>query len=112
MEENLLQLKNNIMLTHYTYLKQKLREIEQTEIEGYKKRVKYLGTYEKGEPDIAFYSTLGEKKISKEAIGQLAEDKDGTEKSQIWPFLPFFEILTSKNGAKNEIFKNSKMTFG
>ena len=77
-EEDLLQISNNTILTQYTYLKQKLKEIEQIEIEGYKRRVRYLGTYDKGEPDIAFYSKLEEKNISKEAIGQLAEDKDGT----------------------------------
>ena len=61
-EENTLQLKNEHISAQYDYSKQKLKELEETEIEGYKRRVKYLASYEKGEPDIAFYSKIEEKK--------------------------------------------------
>ena len=77
MEENPLKLKENGNLAQYNYLKQKIKEIEEIEIEGYLRRIKYLPTYEKNEPDIAFYSKLEEKKIAKEVIGQLAESKEG-----------------------------------
>ena len=59
-EENELGLQNDHILKQYTYLNQKLKEIEETE---------------KGEPDIAFYSKLEERKIAKDRIGQLAETK-------------------------------------
>ena len=62
---------------HYEFLKQKLKEIEETEIEGYKIRVKYLAKFEKGEPDIQFYSKIHDKKVAEEIIGQVAENKDG-----------------------------------
>ena len=75
-EENPLELKDEQISAKYTYLNQKLKEIEELEIEGYKRRVKYMAPYDKGEPDIAFYSKLEEKKIAKDVIGQLAESKD------------------------------------
>ena len=61
----------------YNFFKQKIKEIEINEIEGYKTRVKYLSKYEKAEPDIAFYSKMEEKKIAADSISQLAEHKNG-----------------------------------
>ena len=79
-------LEKDHILAQYTYLRQKLKQIEEFEIEGYKRRVKYLASYEKAEPDIAFYSKLEEKKIAKDIIGQLSETKDSeiyTDKENI-----------------------------
>ena len=49
---------------HYTYLKSRLNEIEEKEIEGYIRRVKFMAPYEKSEPDISFYSKLENQKKS------------------------------------------------
>ena len=76
-EETPLDLQKENISAKYNYLKQKLKEIEEKEIEGYKTRTKYLPTYEKGEAVIAFYSNIEERKFSKNIIGQLAETKDG-----------------------------------
>ena len=70
-------MKETIYLEQYNYLNQKLKEIEEREIEGYIRIVKYRVPYERGEPDIAFYSKLEEHKIAGDIIGQLAETKDG-----------------------------------
>ena len=77
MEEEPLELTKIDKQAQYNYLKQKLKEIETREIEGYIRRIKYSAPYEKGEPDIAFYSKLEKRKISNDSIGQLAEEKDG-----------------------------------
>ena len=61
----------------YIYLKERLREIENKEIEGYIRRVKYDVQYEKGEPDIAFFSKVEKKKITSNRINQLAEEENG-----------------------------------
>ena len=60
---------------HYDYLRRKLKQIEDYEIEGYQRRVKFLSSYEKAEPDIAFYSKLESKKGANDSITQLAEDE-------------------------------------
>ena len=75
-EENALPLQEDIA-DQYNYLIQKLKQIEEQEIEGYRTRIKYLPTHEKGEADIAFYSKLEERKIAKNSIGQLAEKMNG-----------------------------------
>ena len=76
-EENVEEMEKEYISARYSYLKQKLKQIEENEIEGYKIRVKFLASFEKGEPDIAFYSKLEERKIACDTIGQLAETKDG-----------------------------------
>jgi len=76
MEEKQEQIKNEY-LSRYNYLKQKLKDIEEKEIEGYIRRTKYFAQYEKAEPDIAFYSKLEGKKGANDTLGQLAEKKDG-----------------------------------
>ena len=76
-EENETKTEN---LLHYTYLTQKLKEIEEVEIEGYIRRIRFMPSHEKNEPDIAFYAKLEDKKIAKDIIGQLAEN----EKSKIY----------------------------
>ena len=58
-------------------MKGRLKEIENKEIEGYIRRVKFLAPYEKSETDISFYSKLEEQKRAKDGITQLAEKKDG-----------------------------------
>ena len=63
--------------TRYAYLQQKFKEMEKLEIEGYKMRIKYLPSFEKDEPDIAFYSKLEQKKVAKDTITQIAETKNG-----------------------------------
>ena len=75
-EENPSHLERKQVLEQYNYLKQKFKEIEETEIEGYKRRIRYLASYEKGELDIAFYSEIEEKQIANDRIGQIAEKKD------------------------------------
>ena len=50
--------------------------MELVEIEGYKTRVKYLASYDKAEPDIAFYSKIEKKNIAKDTITQLAEKEN------------------------------------
>ena len=62
---------------HYAYLKGRLKEIEDKEIEGYIRRIKYLAPYEKNEYDIAFYSKLEGQKRANDRINQLAEKKEG-----------------------------------
>ena len=42
------------MEEHYAYLKGRLKEIEEKEIEGYIRRVKFLAPYEKTDCDISF----------------------------------------------------------
>ena len=65
------------MEEHYAYLKGRLKEIEDKEIEGYIRRVKFLAPYEKTECDISFYSKLEGQKRANDRISQLAERKDG-----------------------------------
>ena len=60
----------------YTYLQQKLKELEESEIEGYKMRIKYLPSFDKDEPDIAFYSKIEEKVKKNATITQLAENEN------------------------------------
>ena len=62
---------------HYAYLKGRLKEIEEKEIEGYIRRVKYLAPYEKYECDISFYSKLEGQKKANDRINQIPEHKDG-----------------------------------
>ena len=62
---------------HYAYLKTRLNEIEEKEIEGYIRRVKFMAPYEKSEPDISFYSKLENQKRANSRISQLAESRDG-----------------------------------
>ena len=49
-------MQNSYVSEQYNHLKQKLKEIEEKEIEGYKTRIKHMPSFEKGETDIAFYS--------------------------------------------------------
>ena len=65
------------MEEHYAYLKGRLKEIEDKEIEGYIRRVKFLAPYEKTECDISFYSKLEGQKQASDRINQLAEKKGG-----------------------------------
>ena len=65
------------LVDHYEYLKGRLKEIEDKEIEGYIRRVKFMAPYEKSETDIAFYSKLENRKRAKDRINQLAEKKEG-----------------------------------
>ena len=65
------------MEKHCAYLKGRLKEIEDKEIEGYIRGVKYLAPYEKTECDISFYSKLEGQKKASDRINQLAEKKEG-----------------------------------
>ena len=65
------------MEEHYAYLKGRLKEVEDKEIEGYIRRTKFLAPYEKNEYDIAFYSKLEGQKRANDRISQIAEKKDG-----------------------------------
>ena len=62
---------------HYDYLSQKLKDLEQNEIEGYKMRVKNLPTFHKNEPDIAFFAKVESRSRSNAAITQLSSEKGG-----------------------------------
>ena len=71
---------------HYAYLKGRLKQIEDKEIDGYIRRVRFLVPYEKTEPDIAFFSKVEGQKRAKDRINQLAEHTDGqifTDKENI-----------------------------
>ena len=72
-EEN----KMEILVDHYEYLKGRLKEIEDKEIEGYIRRVKFMAPYDKSETDIAFFSKVENQKRANDRINQLAEKKDG-----------------------------------
>ena len=50
------------LVDHYEYLKGRLKEIEEKEIEGYIRRVKFLAPYEKSENGIAFYAKVENQK--------------------------------------------------
>ena len=76
-EKNPYNIENKDTVAQYNYSKRKFAEIEESEIEGYKRRVKYLANFEKGEPDIAVYTKIEEKKIAEGVIGQIAETKNG-----------------------------------
>ena len=65
------------LVEHYEYLKGRLKEIEDKEIEGYIRRVKFLAPYDKTEADIAFYSKLENQKRANDRMNQLAEKKEG-----------------------------------
>ena len=73
-EENELK---ETLFDHYEYLIGRLKELEEKEIQGYIRRVKYLAPYEKSENDIAFYAKLENQKRAKDRITQLAERKEG-----------------------------------
>ena len=62
---------------YYDHLKRRLHEFEMSEIEGFKRRNRFLAAYEKAEPDIQFYAKQEARKISKDMISQLAEEKNG-----------------------------------
>ena len=64
-------------LIYYQYIQRKLKDLELDEIEGYKRRNRFLADYEKAEPDISFYAKQEAKKVSNDTIGQLSESKDG-----------------------------------
>jgi len=71
---------------HYDYLKGRLKEIQDKEIDGYITRVRFLAPYEKSECDIAFYSKLENRKKASDGMNQLAEKQDGeifTDKENI-----------------------------
>ena len=79
-------IKDEHTINHYNHIKRRLKEIEEAEIEGYKKRIKFLPTYEQAEPDISFFAKLEKRKISQSIIGQLAEDEESkihTDKENI-----------------------------
>ena len=63
--------------SRYEYLKGRLKEIQEKEIDGYITRVRFLAPYEKSECDIAFFSKLEERKKASDGINQLAEKQDG-----------------------------------
>ena len=101
---------------HYDYLRRKLKQIEDYEIEGYQRRVKFLSTYEKAEPDIAFYSKLEIKKGSKDLITQLAENEHSeicTSKEDIMRIATkYYQNLYTPNkvntNTQNKLLKNIK----
>ena len=86
LEDDPKALENDHTIDYYNYLKRRIKKLEFDEIEGYTKRLKLLAPYDKAEPGIAFYADMERKKASKDAIGQLAEHKDGpvyTSKNKI-----------------------------
>ena len=86
---------------YYDYLKRKLHDFEMGEIEGYKRRNRFLAAYEKAEPDIQFYAKQEAKKISNDILGQLSEEKDGeiyTDRKKIMEIsTSFYEKLYTPN---------------
>ena len=86
---------------YYNYLNRKLNQFEMEDIEGYKRRNRYLAAYEKAEPDMQFYAKQEARKISKDIISQLAEEKNGqiyTGKEKIMEIsTSFYEKLYTPN---------------
>ena len=95
---------------HYAYLKGKLKEIEDKEIDGYIRRIKYLAPYEKNEYDIAFYSKLEGHKKANDRMNQIAETKDGkiyTDQTNIMrTSTEFFRKLYSEEKVNEKIQDN------
>ena len=81
-------------IEHYAYLKGRLKDIEDKEIDGYIKRLKFLAPYERAETDISFYSKLEGRKKASDRISQLAEEKEG-------------KIFTDQQNIKNKILHKS-----
>ena len=116
MEQDPLERTNEHKNPHYNYLTEKLKQIEEAEIEGYKRRIKYLGNYEKGETDIAFYAKLEKNRAAKNTISQLAETKDGpiqTDTEQIMRIASNFykELYTTAEvdgSTQNKLLRNIK----
>ena len=112
-EENGTEIEN---LLNYNFLTQKLKEIEDVEIEGYIRRIKYMPSHEKNEPDIAFYAKLEDKKIANDIIGQLAEDENSkiyTDKENIIKIATnFYKDLYTPNTVntktQDKLLKNIK----
>ena len=101
---------------HYDYLRRKLKQIEDFEIEGYQKRLKYLSSYEKAEPDIAFYAKLENRKGAKDTISQLAENENSeiyTNKDDIMRIATkYYQNLYTPNkinvNTQDKLLKNIK----
>ena len=100
---------------YYDHLKRRLYEFELNEIEGFKRRNRFLAAYEKAEPDIQFYAKQEARKISKDIISQLAEEKNGqiyTGKEKIMEIsTSFYEKLYTPNTVntttQDKLLKNS-----
>ena len=92
---------------HYSYLKGRLKEIEENEIEGYIRRTKFTAPYEKSECDIAFYSKLEGQKRANDRINQLAEKKEGrihTDQENIMRIsTDFYKNLYTSGKVKKDI---------
>ena len=91
---------------HYEYLKGRLKEIQDKEIDGYIARVRFLAPYEKSECDIAFYSKLQDRKKASDGINQLAEKQGGeifTDRGNILRIATNFykNLYTSEKVNKN-----------
>ena len=101
---------------HYNYLKRRLKEIENKEIEGYIRRIKYNAPYEKCEPDISFFSKLEKRKIAEGRINQLAEKQNGeiyTDKKDVLSIATKFykELYTPQKlniRKQNQLLRNIK----
>ena len=93
------------MEEHYAYLKGRLKEIEDKEIEGYTRRIKFLALYEKTECDISFYSKLEGQKKANDRLNQLAEKKDGdvyTDQNNIMRISTDFYMKLYSTEGENE----------
>ena len=91
---------------HYEYLKGRLKEIQDKEIDGYIARLRFLAPYEKSECDIAFYSKLQDRKKASDGINQLAEKQGGeifTDRGNILRIATNFykNLYTSEKVKKN-----------
>ena len=102
--------------SQYEYLTQKLRDLEHTEIEGYKTRIRHFPSFLKDEPDIAFYAKVEGKSKSNAAITQLAEGKSSkiyTDNSNIIGIAErFYTRLFTPNkineATQNRLLRNIK----
>ena len=93
-------------MVRYEYTKQMLKRMEEEEIEGYKMRIKFLPSFEKDEPDIAFYSKIEDQKNAKDMITQLAEERNTkvyTDKENIMRIsTKFYKQLYTSGKVKEE----------
>ena len=65
----------------YAYLLRQLKTLQMGDIEGYKRRTKYVSKYDDTEHEIAFYAKVEVRQASKDTISELAESADSQKYS-------------------------------
>ena len=68
---------SDVLKSHLSFHREKLKILEKGEIEGFKLRIKFLPSFEKDEPNIEFLSKVEDRKKAQETITQLSEKPNG-----------------------------------